>query len=311
MGTLQVLCVDYDAPYVYQKDGEPSGMIVSILNDFAETAGLSLNYTSCADRSAAAAPLEQGQYDILIGMPMTSGTCSELGFINSAPIMESALCYVQNPTAAKEDGGTIAIVRGLDDLISSSAYENTLLFDSASECLKAVESKKVDLAVGNRSVMEYYIYDTGSTLVSSLLPGQMQNVSVAVSRECDETLLSILNSYIYSISESNLAAYLSSGNLHSDSFSPHSLHAPPSRAGYDVRHRRDGHHRGDHLHPAEPLGQAARHHAGAAQQAASRGASGRARGQRVENDVPLQYVARYPNAHERGHRLFDLACQGA
>lgn len=55
MGTFQVLCVDYDAPYVYQKDGEPSGMIVSILNDFAETAGLSLNYTFCADRSAAAA----------------------------------------------------------------------------------------------------------------------------------------------------------------------------------------------------------------------------------------------------------------
>ena len=219
MGTLQVLCVDYDAPYVYQKDGEPSGMIVSILNDFAETAGLSLNYTFCTDRSAAAALLEQGQYDILIGMPMTSGTCSELGFINSAPIMESALCYVQNPTAAKEDGGTIAIVRGLDDLISSSAYENTLLFDSASECLKAVESKKADLAAGNRSVMEYYIYDTGSTLVSSLLPGQMQNVSVAISRECDETLLSVLNSYIYSISESDLAAYLSSGNLHSDSFS--------------------------------------------------------------------------------------------
>ena len=220
MGTLQVLCVDNDAPYVYQKDGEPSGMIVSILNDFAGTAGVQIKYTFCADRSEARTMLSQADYDMLIGMPMTSGICAELGFINSAPIIESVLCYVQNPTGTKNDGGTIAIVRGLDDLINTSAYENTLLFDSASECIKAVESKKADLAAGNRSVMEYYIYDTGSTLVTSLIPGQTQNVSIAVSRACDETLLSVLNSYLYSLSESSLASYLSSGNLHNDSFSP-------------------------------------------------------------------------------------------
>ena len=220
MGTLQVLCVDNDAPYVYQKDGEASGMIVSILNDFAETAGVQIQYTFCADRSEARTKLEQSSYDMLIGVPMTSGTCAELGFINSAPIIESVLCYVQNPTGTKSDGGTIAVVRGLDDLINTSSYENTLLFDSASECIKAVESKKADLAAGNRSVMEYYIYDTGSTLVTSLIPGQTQNVSIAVSRACDETLLSVLNSYLYSLSESSLASYLSSGNLHSDSFSP-------------------------------------------------------------------------------------------
>ena len=114
--------------------------------------------------------LSQADYDMLIGMPMTSSICAELGFINSAPIIESVLCYVQNPTGTKSDGGTIAAVRGLDDLINTSAYENTLLFDSASECIKVVESKKADLAAGNRSVMEYYIYDTSSTLVTSLIP---------------------------------------------------------------------------------------------------------------------------------------------
>lgn len=35
-GSLQVLCVDHDAPYVYQQKGEPAGMLVSVLNDFAE-----------------------------------------------------------------------------------------------------------------------------------------------------------------------------------------------------------------------------------------------------------------------------------
>lgn len=31
---VRVLCVDNDAPYVYQKNGKPAGMLISVLNDF-------------------------------------------------------------------------------------------------------------------------------------------------------------------------------------------------------------------------------------------------------------------------------------
>lgn len=68
--------------------------------------------------------------------------------------------------------------------------------------------------------MEYYIYDTASTLVTSLIPGQAQNVGISVSRACDDTLLEVLNSYLYSLSQADLAAALSAGNLHDDSSSP-------------------------------------------------------------------------------------------
>ena len=68
--------------------------------------------------------------------------------------------------------------------------------------------------------MEYYIYDTASTLVTSLIPGQAQNVGISVSRACDDTLLEMLNSYLYSLSQADLAAALSAGNLHDDSSSP-------------------------------------------------------------------------------------------
>ena len=72
MGTLRVLCFDSDAPYVYrQQDGEPTGMIVSILERFAQEVGLTLDYTFCA----------------------------ELGFVNSAPIISSPLAYVQLPAS--------------------------------------------------------------------------------------------------------------------------------------------------------------------------------------------------------------------
>ena len=67
--------------------------------------------------------------------------------------------------------------------------------------------------------LEYYIYETGSTLVTSLLPGQNMDADIAVSRDCDTQLLAAMNNYIYSISEDELAGYLSTGNLHPDSSS--------------------------------------------------------------------------------------------
>ncbi len=192
-------------------------MLISILDDFAERTELNLSYTFCEDRTQAREYLTNGSYDMRIGAPLTSGTCAELGFINSAPVIQSVLAYVQNPTSS--GSGTIAVMSGIEELINTEGYDNTLIFDNTNECIQAVESKKADLAAGDRSVMEYYIYDNGSTLVTSLIPGQTQNVSIAVSRETDATLLAVLNNYIYSISEADLAGYLSRGNLHSDSFS--------------------------------------------------------------------------------------------
>ena len=62
-------------------------------------------------------------------------------------------------------------------------------------------------------------YDTASSLVTSQIPGLNKNICIAVFRECDAVLQSSLNSYVYSISEDDLAIYLSDANLHSSSFS--------------------------------------------------------------------------------------------
>ena len=94
-----------------------------------------------------------------------------------------------------------------------------LLCDNSKACVEAVEAGKADVAAGTWAGLEYYIYETGSTLVTSLLPGQNMDADIAVSRDCDTQLLAAMNNYIYSISEDELAGYLSTGNLHPDSSS--------------------------------------------------------------------------------------------
>ena len=94
-----------------------------------------------------------------------------------------------------------------------------LLCDNSKACVEAVESGKADIAAGSRAALEYYIYEEGSSLVTSLIPGQIQNAAFAIERNSDPEIMSVMNNYIYSISEDSLANYLSDGNLHPESTS--------------------------------------------------------------------------------------------
>ena len=221
-GTLRVLCAENAAPYAWEKDGEAAGMLASILNDFAEKAGLEVEYTFFGSRDEARQTLAQSGagYDALIGLPLTSGMCAELGFVNSAPAIKTVLAYAQSATKTGGDSSTktIALVKGLQEQILTDGYKDVILCDDSRSCLAALKKGEADIAVGNRAVLEYYIYESGSDLVTSQLPGQYQDANVAMSRACAPELLAALNNYIYSISEDDLAAYLSEGNLHSSSF---------------------------------------------------------------------------------------------
>lgn len=218
-GSLHIICSENAAPYAYKLNDQPAGMLVSILNDFAEQTGLTAEYTFCQSRDQARTLLSDGSYDVIVGFPLTSATCSEIGFVNSVPAIKSVLAYAQHPTKANTDASslTIALVKGLQEQIPTSGYKNVILCDNSKSCVQAVENGTADIAAGSRAALEYYIYEDGSSLVTSLIPGQTQNANIALSRNCSSDLMAALNNYIYSIPEESLADYLSSGNLHPDS----------------------------------------------------------------------------------------------
>ena len=116
-GSLQVLCVDHDAPYVYQQKGEPAGMLVSVLNDFAEEMGLDVTYTFCDSRAEAEALLSEHSYDILAGLPFTSGYCAQIGYVKSEPVIASGMALVRDLSAENtEKKDAIAVVNGLSSV---------------------------------------------------------------------------------------------------------------------------------------------------------------------------------------------------
>lgn len=151
-GSLQVLCVDHDAPYVYQQKGEPAGMLVSVLNDFAEEMGLDVTYTFCDSRAEAEALLSEHSYDILAGLPFTSGYCAQIGYVKSEPVIASGMALVRDLSAENtEKKDAIAVVNGLEELVDTSDYEEVQLHEESVDlhavvdsCRKIMENRAVE-----------------------------------------------------------------------------------------------------------------------------------------------------------------------
>ena len=228
-GDIRVLCVDNDAPYAYQHSGEPTGMLIAILNDFALELSLDISFDFCASRDEAEALLGRQHYDILLGLPFTARFCGEHGYIKSEPVIGSGIAFVRDISNSRRD--STAVVRGIESLVDLSIYQNVQYYDNVRDCLTAVERGKADLAVGDRSAVEYYIADSYSTLAASPIPGETKSICFAVSRDSDLALLEDLNYYLYSLSNFDKTVYLSEGSVHdSPSALSYFLHANPAQA---------------------------------------------------------------------------------
>lgn len=212
IGSLTVLCVDRDAPYVYKQNGEPHGALISLLNDLADRLDITVTYEFCSSRSEAERLMKKNSYDILLGFPFTSEYCAENGFIRSESVMKSSLALVEAPYSNERK--TIAIVKGFENLMDTSEFDKILLYDNTEQCVNAVMNRKADLAAGDRSSMEYYIYETYNALTTSMITGTMQDICIAISRDTDTHFIEIMNDYISSLSDTDKTRYLSEGNLH-------------------------------------------------------------------------------------------------
>ncbi len=214
IGTLHVLCVDNDGPYVFSNDGKAVGMLVSAINNFAEKGGITAEYTFCNNRKEAEEMLGESDYDMVIGMPFSSRYCSSIGYITSEKIMESSFLLAYKPS---DTGRTsAAMVEGTEEFVDTSGYQTVKYYDNASECLKAVKRGEADVAIGDRSILEYYTHDASGALNVTLLPGQTQNISIALSDKCDLRLIQLFNNFICSLTTVDITNYLDDGSVHSE-----------------------------------------------------------------------------------------------
>ena len=211
--SINVLCIDRDAPYAYSQDGMPKGALILAMNDFAEQVGIEFRYTFCSNRAEAETLLDSGMYTVLVGIPFTSSFCAQKGLIRSEPIFSAGMALARGEH--QSDFESVAVVRGLEGSADLSVFGQVVVYDSVPACLDAVATGEVCAAAGDRSVMSYYIYESGYTLATRPISGKTHDVCLAVSRS-RLTLLEALNTYISGLSDYDKTMYLDAGSAHSD-----------------------------------------------------------------------------------------------
>lgn len=214
MTELRVLCVDKDAPYVYQENGEAKGALVLAVNDFAQAVGLAPVYTFCNSQTEVEAALSTGSFDLLMGMPIVSSFCAENGLVRSESVFSAGMSLVRKGGSGSFSEETVGIVRGLENSFDTTSFGGAVLFDSAQDCIAALKSGKIDVAAGDRSVMDYYLYEEAGAFSSAAMSGITHEVCIAVSRTDRLPLLGILNNYIDGLSTYQRTVYLDAGGAH-------------------------------------------------------------------------------------------------
>lgn len=130
--------------------------------------------------------------------------------MRSETILDSTLAYAQNPMEEKRD--TVATVRDVEEQLDLTGFKTVDFYDTAMECVQAVKDGKADVAIGDRSSLNYYIYATNSALTMSAISGDEQKICVAISRECSDAFFEAFNYYVYSLSNQDKTRYLSEAN---------------------------------------------------------------------------------------------------
>lgn len=213
MKTLKVLCVKDDAPYIYEENDEAKGMLVSILDDFAEQMGIRTEYAFCEQKRRGRTACRAEKIRYCGGTAVYGGTVREAGHCARETILDSTLAYAQNPMEEKRD--TVATVRGMEEQLDLTGFKTVDFYDTALECVQAVKDGKADVAIGDRFSLNYYIYATNSALTMSAISGDEQKICVAISRECSDAFFETFNYYVYSLSNQDKTRYLCEANMQS------------------------------------------------------------------------------------------------
>lgn len=211
--SINVLCVDNDAPYVYMSEGQASGFLVSLLNDFSNVTGVSIEYTFCDSKDEIQAYLNRNEYDIIIGIPFTSDYCADIGYVRSKEISEAGIAMLYRSNC--DPNGTVIVQQGLEDLVDTENYSNVIYAENVKDCIQALNDDEADVAIGDRSAFEYYLYDNTKKFTVVPMSGTTQKIVLALSRNSDLEFKQIINQYINSLTDLQLTNYLASGNQHS------------------------------------------------------------------------------------------------
>lgn len=212
---IKVLCVPDCAPYVYtEKNGTPGGIAVSIMNDFAEQTGLSVDYEIYDGSQSFYTTFTEGEYDCVLGIPVNSEYNAVCGIVTSTPYMTTELVSFnkKNNLDMKDQDRVVALIRG-SEMADYIKCKKIIYYDTIKECIQAVNNGTADTGYGDSRCVEYYCNDVYADLVIIPYAGKTDDLSISIARETTESFIRLVNKYIDNLDENSLYSYYAETNM--------------------------------------------------------------------------------------------------
>lgn len=207
-------------PFVYEEQGDCSGLTRELLENTAGLAGLTLQWKKLDSPEQASRALADGTIDVMSYCVHTNEETGENNLTRLKEYTQIPLLLVMEKNKESSGIQTLAAVEYLEDearhVLSSENDSQLLIFDTQRDCLDAVKSKKADAALCDGYLAEYQLSADIRyyNLEIRRVLNEEHGVAMTV-RSTDTELAGILNKILITIDARAVSDYMMERNTYS------------------------------------------------------------------------------------------------
>lgn len=198
--TLNVIFSPNKGPIQYtDSTGMQKGISLDLLNQISDITGLNFEYTSMSGMNNIQAAIDNGDAQLLAGIPKEHAVKDTYAVDFSSTYMECAYGVILNRGSSIEhtEDLTLALTLGLDVPESFQNVKNIKYYDTVLDCIMAVYKQEADFTYGNSYVLEFYSQGYKfQNLCVVPFTGSTQLICFGVSQQANPLLQGILDKAI-------------------------------------------------------------------------------------------------------------------
>ncbi|NLD19394.1 MAG: transporter substrate-binding domain-containing protein [Clostridiales bacterium] len=220
--TVKVMCDPAWSPLEKFDDAnnEAHGITIDILNQVSEICGIKFQYVTADNFTEALSSFRKGTVDVFSSITYDYNWAKQNNMYITQPYLNIpfATIYKKEITGDRR----LALPKGyyITYYMESMVEDNVkiLYYDTVEECIEAVNRGKADYTFANNYEANFYLsMPKYRSLNFRTLQSISQQLSIAVSRDADSLLYSVLSKSINSVSASNITRVIRDHTEHTDS----------------------------------------------------------------------------------------------
>ena len=203
--------------YTDPKTGELSGITAEILNLLEEYTGLDFVYKPSETFSQALDKLKYGEVEMLTALSHEYQWASDNNVNLSTSYLDSyiVMIYSNNKKAPES---TVALPRNFNitaRVVEGGDYENVLYYDTTEECIQAVADGLALCTYTNNYIANYHLSNLAyRNLSATKISSISEDIAIAVSKNADLRLLSIIDKTLLCIPAEKIDAIVLQNSLY-------------------------------------------------------------------------------------------------